>query len=59
ALDLRDGGSGARRARALHEAVRKAAPMVAEDRRLDGDIARVLEMLRGDALPLGSYSSAR
>jgi histidine ammonia-lyase len=58
ALDLRDGESVSRRSAALHRALRKSVPSVVEDRRLDGDIARVLEMLRGDALPLGSSSYA-
>jgi histidine ammonia-lyase len=54
ALDLREGGSGLRRPLALRGAVRKAAPMVVEDRRQDLDIERVVAMLREGALPLGS-----
>ena len=54
ALDLRDGGSGARRLLAAREAVRKAVPMLTEDRRQDHDIARVLELLGDGSLPLGA-----
>jgi len=54
ALDLR-GAEGARsRSRALLAAVRKEVPMLREDRRQDQDIARVLALLRANALPLGS-----
>jgi histidine ammonia-lyase len=53
ALDLR-GGCGARRARALRDAVRKEVPMLVEDRRQDVDIARVLDLLREGALPFDS-----
>ena len=53
ALDLR-GGGGARCARALRDAVRKEVPMLVEDRRQDGDIARVLDLLREGALPFDS-----
>jgi len=56
ALDLRDGGSRLGRPLALREAVRKAAPMLGEDRRLDHDIAHVLAMLRSDALPVEAFS---
>ena len=54
ALDLREGASQLQRSLALHGAVRKAEPMITEDRRQDRDIERVLEMLREDALPIGS-----
>lgn len=56
ALDLRDGGSRLSRPLALREAVRKAAPMLNEDRRLDRDIEHVLSMLRSDALPVEAFS---
>ncbi|HEY5658641.1 MAG TPA: aromatic amino acid ammonia-lyase [Myxococcota bacterium] len=56
AVDLRSAEGGARRRFALHEAVRKAAPTLGEDRRMDCDIERVLEMLRSDALPLEAFS---
>jgi histidine ammonia-lyase len=52
-LDLR-GGGGASRARAVRDAVRKEVPMLVEDRRQDGDIARVLDLLREGALPFDS-----
>jgi len=52
ALDLRDGASGLRRAAALRDTIRKTSPMLVEDRRLDRDIASVLELLRSDSLPL-------
>jgi histidine ammonia-lyase len=55
ALDLRDGGTRLRGPLALHKAVRKAVPMVSEDRRQDRDIDRILAMLRDDALPIGSF----
>jgi histidine ammonia-lyase len=51
-LDLR-GGEGTRpRSRALRIALRKEVPMLREDRRQDQDIARVLGLLRANALPL-------
>mgnify|MGYP000564929063 CR=1 FL=1 len=40
----------------LRAAVRKAAPLLEEDRRLDRDIARVLELLRSDSLPVQAFS---
>jgi histidine ammonia-lyase len=55
ALDLRDGESQPRRAVALRKAVRKAVPMLGEDRRQDLDIERLLVMLREDALPIGTF----
>ena len=58
ALDLREGGSQLRRPLALREAVRKAAPMLAEDRRQDLDIQRVLAMLREGSLPVGPVQPA-
>jgi len=56
ALDLRAAEAGAQRVFALHAAVRKAAPLLEEDRRLDRDIARVLELLRSDSLPVQAFS---
>jgi len=56
ALDLRDGGSQLPRLLALRDGVRKAVPTLHADRRQDLDIARVLELLRDDALPLGPAS---
>jgi histidine ammonia-lyase len=53
AFDLREGRGCHARARALHTAVRQHVPMNVADRRQDGDIARVLELLRADALPIG------
>ncbi len=52
ALDLRGGGSGQRRGRALRDAVRKEVPMLTEDRRQDLDIAGVLALYRRGELPL-------
>ena len=54
-LDLREGGNGHPRLVALHDAVRKAVPPLAEDRRQDLDIHRVVEMLREGSLPLGPF----
>ncbi len=42
-----------RRTRALHQAVRRDVPAVLEDRRMDGDIASVLERFRAAQLPVG------
>lgn len=56
ALDLREADGEARRSFALHAAVRKAAPTLGEDRRLDRDIERVLELLRSDSLPVEAFS---
>jgi histidine ammonia-lyase len=57
ALDLRGGEGQRRRSRALRKALRKEVPMLHEDRRQDQDIARVLTLLRANALPLGSLPS--
>jgi histidine ammonia-lyase len=54
-LDLRDGGSQARRLLEVRGAMRKAVPTLDADRRQDVDIARVLELLRDDGLPLGPF----
>jgi histidine ammonia-lyase len=57
ALDLRGDEFGSRRARALWNSVRKEIPMVTEDRRQDHDIAKVLELLRERALPIGEMAT--
>ena len=56
ALELRRTESARRRARALLAVVRKEVPMLREDRRQDHDIARVLVLMRANALPLGPLS---
>jgi histidine ammonia-lyase len=57
AFDLRASESGARRARALRDAIRKEVPQVVEDRRQDLDIERVLALYRAGALPVGQIGS--
>ncbi len=57
ALDLRGDEFGSRRARALWNSVREEIPMVTEDRRQDHDIAKVLELLRERALPIGEIAT--
>ena len=52
-VDLR-GGAPSRQSRKLHEAVRKHVPALRGDRRQDGDIARVVELVRSGSLPLAS-----
>jgi histidine ammonia-lyase len=54
AVDLRErlGQAPGRGASRLRAVVRKAVPMVLEDRRQDLDIARILELLRSRTLPL-------
>lgn len=56
AVDLR-GGPRSRRAAAIHGAVRARVAMVEADRRQDGDIAAVLQMLREGGLPIGESDS--
>jgi histidine ammonia-lyase len=51
-LRLRAGGSIPAAALRLRDAVRSRVPMLDCDRRQDGDIAAVLELLRADQLPL-------
>lgn len=53
AVDLRVRAGGECRARslALRDAVRERAPFVDRDRRQDGDIAAILDLLRGEGLP--------
>jgi len=51
-LRLRGGGSLPKPVMRLHAAVRARVPMLDRDRRQDGDIAAVLELLREDLLPL-------
>ena len=53
AVDLREGHNVHKRARALHAAVRARVPRVDADRRQDLDIAEVLALYRGGALPAG------
>lgn len=50
AVELRGTSAAGRGARALHAAVRSAAPALHEDRRQDEDVARVLALLRADGL---------
>jgi histidine ammonia-lyase len=57
AVDLRGGPVGPR-ARAIHAAVRAQVAPVDADRRQDGDIAAVLAMIAGDALPIGELDFA-
>jgi histidine ammonia-lyase len=54
AVDLRGDEPRASRSAALHAALRKTIPMLAEDRRQDLDIQEVLERIRRDELPIGS-----
>lgn len=53
AVDLRGGANCHRRSLAMHAAVRARVPMVDADRRQDHDIATVLALHRGGALPIG------
>ncbi len=53
AVDLRGLAACGPRARTLHAAVRALVPVNLADRRMDGDIARVLEAMRSNALPIG------
>ena len=53
AVDLRGIDTCGARGQELHTALRREISMVTEDRRQDRDIARVLEMLRADRLPIG------
>ncbi len=53
AFDLRQGRGCHGRARALHLAVRAHVSMNVADRRQDGDIERVIALIRADALPVG------
>ncbi len=52
-VDLRGGEGCHWRSRAMHAAVRGSIPVVDADRRMDVDIAAVLEAFRGGALPTG------
>ena len=55
AVDLRDDALNfSERASAMRSAVREAVPTLGPDRRMDIDIAAVLDLLRGHALPHGS-----
>ena len=53
AVDLRGREGCHRRSLAMHGAVRASVPMVDRDRRQDGDIERVVDMIRTGQLPLG------
>ncbi len=59
AMDLRGLGRFGAPLLALHASVRERVPMNREDRRMDRDIARVLELLRADELPLPSVEVSR
>jgi histidine ammonia-lyase len=54
AVDLRDGAGCHSRARALHASVRSVVPMVREDRRMDLDIAAVLDLASRGTLAIGA-----
>ena len=58
AVDLRGAASELKRSLEMREVVRKAVPMVDEDRRQDLDIARILELYRSDSLPIGAFDEA-
>jgi histidine ammonia-lyase len=58
AVDLRGDEVASPRARALRDAVRKAVPMVVDDRRQDRDIEAVLALLRAGELPIGELEPA-
>jgi len=45
-----------RRSQAMHAAVRASVPVVTADRRMDHDIAAVLDAYRGDRLPIGEVT---
>ncbi|HXC50671.1 MAG TPA: aromatic amino acid ammonia-lyase [Candidatus Limnocylindrales bacterium] len=51
-LRMRSGGSVPEAVATLHDAVRRRVPPLEQDRRQDGDIAAVLELLRSDGLPI-------
>ena len=53
-VDIRAGERCHRRSLAMREAVRARVPVNSGDRRMDHDIAVVLELLRGDQLPIGA-----
>lgn len=59
AVDLRGRASELKCSREMRDAVRKAVPMVDEDRRQDLDIARVLELYRSGSLPVGLRADVR
>ena len=59
AVDLRGEEADLKRSGEMRDAVRKAVPMVDEDRRQDLDIARILELYRSDSLPIGASDEAR
>lgn len=53
AVDLREGQGCGARATAIRDAVRARVPKLEVDRRQDGDIAAVLELIRTEGLPIG------
>lgn len=57
AIDLR-GGPRTERAAAVHAAVREVVPRLEGDRRMDRDIAAVLELMRADGIPAGDEALA-
>lgn len=56
ALELRAERSLVPRGAAMLRAIRARVPRLEHDRRMDGDIHAVLELLRGDRLPVGDVS---
>ncbi len=58
AVDLRKQANCHERSLQLHGAVRSQVPAHREDRRMDGDIALVLQRYRNDELPIGEGMSA-
>lgn len=50
ALDLRGAATAAPAGRAVHALVRERAPFVDRDRRMDGDIEAVAELIAGGQL---------
>lgn len=58
AVDLRKQHGCHQRSRQLHASLRTAVPMVQADRRMDRDIARVLELVNTGALDIGSPGSS-
>ena len=53
AVDLRKGHGCHTRSKQVHQAVRKIVPINDADRRMDGDIAGLLELYRAGELPVG------
>jgi histidine ammonia-lyase len=59
AVDLREGKGCHARSRELRDSIRRTIPIVDADRRQDNDIARVLELFRSGALPIGDVDFPR